>query len=268
MSERARCRRGLRGFPVLGLCGVFLLAAGAVAIATDAFACTNCNCYYSSDCATGQSCNYSSGCRVWSANGKTVDGTCTSSAGASAIAPSERFVAAQALDLWLRAWEAAAHHGGTPNALLINEARALPLTKEQQDTVRQTAFNTMVELFGLTTSSDAYGAVTLPSDVICISPSDPAPIGEGNGTMHQLTAEQIAVANIVREAMTAEMLEPGTGELARIMERIPQEYPDYVVRGICHLPSASSGQKFPYKNTADCMTQEIQRVVHSILLNG
>jgi hypothetical protein len=262
----ASSKRNSKGFPILGLCGVLLLACGALAIASDAFACPNCNCYWSTDCASGLTCNWSSGCRVWSANGKTIDGTCTGAGGANAIGADQTLIAAQALDLWLRAYENAAHHGGAPNAKLVAEARALPLSPEQHAAIRQAAINTMIELFGETRDADdSQGAVTLPPDlVICIVDGSAGANAGGNGTLKRLAPDDIAVANIVREAMVAELMNPFRSDYERIMERLEQEAPNYVGYGTCQYPTPST-DRFPFKNGYDCMKKESLRLVRSLL---
>jgi hypothetical protein len=261
-----------RQFPVLGILGLVLLTAGVIAIANNAFACTNCNCYFSADCASGQSCSYSSGCRVWSANGKRVDGTCSGGGTNTVFNSTDSPIAAQALDLWLQAYEFAGLRGGDPDESLIEQARALPLSPEQHNLIRHLAIDTEIALFGLAADpDDENGRFILPQSaigVIDICPvPEPAPlsplseIGAANGTLLPLDPASSTVGQIVREAMVAELKNPYHSDFHHIMSRISREAPVFESSGIC-----DGGPRFPFKDTLDCLNQEVLRMVHSTVL--
>jgi hypothetical protein len=88
--------------------------------------CVGCNCYWSSDCGSGQSCSYSSGCTH---NGK-LDGTCS---GGGGFGPTDPIIMARALDLYFRAYEEAiSRGGGRPDFNLIAEAMETPLEPHEE----------------------------------------------------------------------------------------------------------------------------------------
>jgi hypothetical protein len=275
MSDSLNRRRTAGGFPILGICGLLLLAAGIVAIAeTDAWACTNCNCYFSSDCATGQSCNWSSGCRVWYANGKKVDGTCTTATAQSGITPAEGFAAAKALDLWLQAYEQGALRGGEPDENLIAEARSLPLNAAQQDAIRQAAITTEITVFGRVGDDDESGRFIVPkvTAIICDPvPEEPVPVtsanasSAANGSFLRVDPEVVGVARVVREAMVDELLSPYRSDFTAVMGRIHEEFPKVATSGICQFPRLDD-DPFPFKDGSDCLRQEALRIVRSLVI--
>jgi hypothetical protein len=284
MSLSSHRHRSAVRSPILGIIGLVLLTAGVIAIANNALACPNCNCYFSSDCASGQRCNHSSGCRVWYASGKKVDGTCTASTSSTSFDRATSPIAAQALDLWLQAYELAALRGGEPDAGLIAKARSLPLTPEQHRAIRQIAIDSEVTLFGMASESDSdsdeeHGRFNLPAvdvdvDVCPVDeePVDPAEPGNpidqttpANGSLLPVDPADAAVGRIVREAMVAEMRSPYHSDFAKIMARIPRELPHAETSGVCYAEE-SAGREFPFKSTADCLNQEALRMVRSLLL--
>ena len=277
MSDSMNHRRKAVRVPILGICGFLLLVAGIVGIAvTDAWACTNCNCYYSSDCATGQSCNYSSGCRVWKAAGKTVDGTCTGATTQTGISDLDSAIAAQALDLWLQAYEHAGLQGGTPDESLIAEARSLPLNPGQHEAIRRAVITTEVALFGVVGDDDEPGRFLMPKDTVVICdpvPADPVPItpvtaeSASNGALQRLDPDALGVARMVRETMVAQLRNPQQSEFSGMPGRIQQEFPKFSTTGVCQYPRSDNGP-FPFKNSADCLSKETLRIVQSLLDNN
>ncbi|HXO19456.1 MAG TPA: hypothetical protein VOA87_05970 [Thermoanaerobaculia bacterium] len=266
-------RRSSKSFPILGVCGILLFAVGAWAVASDAFACPNCNCYYSSDCASGQSCNWSSGCRVWYAAGKKVDGTCTGAAGAVGIEASQSAMAAQAMSYWMQAYEAAGRRGGDPDAGLISKALSVPLTPLQQGAIRRAAINAESLLFGIVADEDNERALfTAPNaETVIICQVDPTAVTTANvatlenGSLAPLGKIDAGAAGIVREAMISELAQPYHGNFAKVMQRLPKELPQFATYGVCEFPRADGG-RFPFKDGLDCLNREMLRVVHSLLV--
>lgn len=103
--------------------------------------CTECNCYWSSECGTGESCDYSSGCTHV---GKK-DGTCSSSGAGGGLTPD---LAALTLGLWLDAYQDPTRDKGLPNAGIVRKVQAIGLSKDQERRVRFAAFNTLDVVLG------------------------------------------------------------------------------------------------------------------------
>jgi hypothetical protein len=271
--------RRSRGFPILGFCGVLLLTAGIGAVAQST-TCFNCNCYFASDCKCTDplrpppACSYSSGCKVWTTGGKAVDGTCVFPAPASSISAAETGLAAQALDLWLQAYEHAAWRGGEPDAALVARAGAVALTPDQHDAIRRTALDTEARIHGLGGSPERRGAFLMPAPTALCS-SSPAPPAAptttsavpANGLLQRVGPDALGVARIVREAMVSELLSPYHSNFDQVMDRIPKEFPGYEVKGTCELAAFSAGH-FPYQTSLDCLKQETLAIVHVLLAPG
>jgi hypothetical protein len=260
-----------QGFPILGLCGVLLLAAGVAAVA-QVSTCINCNCYFATDCKCPSTepwaCSYT-GCKVWNNGGKLVDGHCVATPVTSAIAAGERSLAAQALDSWLQAYEQAAWRGGEPDEALIASAVAVPLTPAQHAVIRQAVLDTQVRLFGLAgESGEQRGAFVLPTaEALCPATAQELTQPLANGALKKLPAASAGVARIVREAMVAELLEPYHSNFEQLMDRIPREFPNYTSTGPCGAPAASAPH-FPFANGLDCLKQETLAGVHALLAAG
>ena len=123
--------------------GALLLVFVGTADALDnkcdlATTCTECDCYWSSECGAGKSCNYSSGCTH---SGK-LDGTCTASGANGGFTPAEFALAATELNLWFDGYQ----HPTPPKKWLpdptaVKRIGELRLNPKQHSRVRFAAFN-------------------------------------------------------------------------------------------------------------------------------
>lgn len=106
-------------------------------------ACANCNCYWSTDCASGERCNWSSGCtRV----GK-LDGTCTKITTEEPESTATA-TAATSFGLWFEAFEQATADEGLPAMDRFNRIRSAALSSEDRRRVQSAAFNALDILIG------------------------------------------------------------------------------------------------------------------------
>ena len=106
--------------------------------------CTECNCYWSSECGSGQSCDYGSGCTHV---GKK-DGTCKASGSGGGISPGSAATAATAMGLWLEAYQSADEDKGLPDKNVWNRIQALNLSQADKRRVQLAAFNVIDVLLG------------------------------------------------------------------------------------------------------------------------
>ena len=133
-------------FPAAGLIAdrcaiapVTLTKAALPGLAT----CPTCDCYWSSECGTGKTCNYSSGCTK---SGK-LDGTCSSG---SAVVSATAEQLASAVTFWMDGYIATSVAGkdGLPDPLMVDRTAQLGLSQQAQELVRDQIFNTLDVLLG------------------------------------------------------------------------------------------------------------------------
>lgn len=131
------------------IAAVLLLAAPSLALGQlddkcTMLTCTECNCYWSSECGSGQSCDYGSGCTK---TGK-LDGTCKAAGAGGGLSPVGVSLAANALGLWMDGYQRPDRVKGLPNMDIWNRIEALNLTPQDQRRVQLAAFNALDVLLG------------------------------------------------------------------------------------------------------------------------
>jgi hypothetical protein len=131
---------------VLGVFALMVSVAPASAILAERCAinaCPTCDCYWSSECGSGKTCNYSSGCTK---SGK-LDGTCTAGSVVVIANPNQM---ASSLSYWFDAYIATAEAGtdGLPDSLLVDQAAQTGLSQEALNLVRDEVINSLDILLG------------------------------------------------------------------------------------------------------------------------
>jgi hypothetical protein len=116
---------------------------------------TLCNCYWKSDCSSGQVCNYATGCTH---SGK-LDGTCQQwfpwelngpMSNTRMMSSGDEGLVIQALDLWLKSYVVAAEKkgNGLPDRALIDQALVVKLPDQVHVGIKDTVFNVIDVLAG------------------------------------------------------------------------------------------------------------------------
>jgi hypothetical protein len=260
--------RNLGSASPTAIVGAVLLVIGLLVVAPQAWACF-CKCYWSTDCADGEYCNYS-GCTHQTVDNKLKDGLCKKRA---SVEPTTQEPAAQALDLWLRAFEdAGANGGGEPNAELLAELQGLGLSDQLHADIREVALAILGQTVGYTSFPDAMhsnpGFFSAPLFVVIAEPQpcETYPTEIDNGVIAPLDDTLLGVTARVRQAVVAELRTPGMGILEAKLAGIEEDYPNFVTTGNCELPSLRS-ERSPFNQGIQCLTSELQLMVHSVLAN-
>ncbi len=107
----------------------------------------SCNCYYSSDCSSGDACSYGGTCTP---SGKK-DGTCKGNAELETQKSTNHssLLVARAVDLYFEAYLSAIRKGGGhPDPTLINMAQNVPLSSKTHEIIQQGTWITLDALMG------------------------------------------------------------------------------------------------------------------------
>ncbi len=209
---------------------------------------TDCSCYWSSECGSGQYCNYGSGCTV---SGKK-DGTCTTNSGGlggfGAISVAVGFYF-QAYEVPLRG------AGGLPDIRLVRQAQTQALPAAGHLAVQRIIQNAL----DLSLGWDFVGPQA------CIGSGAPEHLGTGSlGQIRLPGKDAPPAAAEMLAAMRQAVLEALKGKDANLVagpiQAFWKKYPDYQPRhtGRC-WPHGHSD--FPYKTPADCQIDELKRML-------
>ena len=243
--------------------------ADNVAFGQDQKLCLNpCECYPGLDrdnCGLLSACILG-GCTNRRVNGKLKDGRCKF----LGILGQDISNTAQAMDLWLQAYEVSgAGGGGPPDPVLVASAQSVPLSSEQHELVRQIAISTQGMYLGWTSylndEEHLVGFFTPPAltrSEICDNPYEPG----DHGIVEPLDACRLAVGQLIRQAMVGELQNPGQGIFDTFMGEIPVACPEYVTYQACEFPHPPShGHPFPYADGLSCLSFVLMQPLVSIM---
>lgn len=120
------------------------LALGQLDDKCTMLACAECNCYWSTECGSNQSCDYGSGCTHV---GK-LDGTCKASGSGGGLSPVGVSLAANGMGLWLDAYKEPDRVKGLANIDIWNRIEALKMPQQDKRRLQLAAFNVLDVLLG------------------------------------------------------------------------------------------------------------------------
>ena len=128
---------------------VLFLAANSVAFGQlddkcTMLTCSECNCYWSSECGTNQTCDYGSGCTKV---GK-LDGTCKTSGSGGGLSPVGVSLASSTMSLWLDAYRQPDRVKGIANTDLWKRIEASDMPQQDKRRLQLAAFNVLDVLLG------------------------------------------------------------------------------------------------------------------------
>lgn len=239
-----------RSIVVLGLAAAAALPLLAqeptdIALLMSSNACENCNCYWSSDCSDGQSCNYNGCTHV----GK-LDGVCKSSGGAGGLDLPDLPIAAEGVREYFAAFHVAAQDitGATlPEArTALRAAHGRRLTLEGHLSLRMLVLDALDVTIG-------WDLVT-PTVRFC-SAAGPAPTFRGH-----LDAGTRALLAATEEALTVAIANNDASRVREPIEKFWASYPDYEPdhSGRCY---DHGHDDYPYKSPAECQITELSRML-------
>ena len=264
-AHRRLSRRNSSNLFVAGLVGVL-----CVTVAAPSTEACLCNCYpgHERECGFLSWCKFG-GCPGRRVNGKLKDGRCKFLgiffAGAGDV-PN----AAEALDLWLQAYEvAAASGGGPPDSGLVRAAQSVLLSLEQHEVIRQLAIATEGMYLGWTSYPDEeehlIGFFTPPEvqeDADCDEPYPP----DDHGIVEALDECYLGVGELIRQAMVGELLDPGKGVFDSFMAQVPEACPKYMTYQACEFPHPKShGHDFGFKDGLSCLSFVMMEPLDSMM---
>ncbi len=220
-------------------------------IAMQCLTCTStCGCYWSSDCGSGEYCNYN-GCTK---DGKK-DGTCSKSSGGFDLAGLVR-----ATDLYFEGFQVPQKGaGGSPNRDLVRQAQDQPLTAEGHLTVQRIVHNALDLALGW----DFVGPQA------CTGVAEPGRIAPGGLGQIRLAAkdappEASEIVESVRQGVLAAIKANNADQVAAPIRSFWRKHPDYKPRhtGRCW---PHGHPELPYKTAEECQITELKRMLSIIL---
>lgn len=165
---------------------------------------------------------------------------------------------ADALELWLLAFEAAGMAGGgPPDPALVAQAEAVPLPASVAPTVRKVALQVQVDYLGLVEDGGLYDPPPLNANC-----QEVPPHGQ-NGFVGPFGPCLNTVSTKIREGMVGELRTPGTGVLDARFAEIPVLCPGYLTRGRCTFPPPD-GVPLPYPNGLTCLREECRAPITAL----
>ena len=207
--------------------------------------CSECTCYWSSECGSGQICDYSSGCTHV---GKK-DGTCKSSgAGGGGVTAD---LASMTLGLWLDAYQDPTRDNGLPSAGIIRQIQAVKLSKEDGRRVRFAAFNTLDVVLGFDFghprgNCELYDARCLG---ILRMPLD-------SGAKQLLRSVRSGLVQMIQKRDRAALQK----SLNAFWKKYPRFRPHHSGRCYPH-----GHREYRFKSISDCQIDELTRIVDDLV---
>jgi hypothetical protein len=202
---------------------------------------TSCNCYYSSDCGSGQTCGGYFNCKLV---GK-LDGTCRSSGGGGVWEVADLTVAAEGVREYFRAFEISA---ADPTGKTVAEAIA-QLDRVQSRRLTGKGHLAVQELtldaLDLTVGFDLIRASTR----LCTLPVPTLRVA--------LHGPEAALVAAVREGLAAAIESGDPGRLEAPLRRFWSEHPDFEPdhTGRCY---EHGHREYPYDSALDCQLTELR----------
>lgn len=225
--------------------------AEAVALATGSSACVDCNCYYSSDCSSGETCNYVSCNEV----GK-YDGVCKSG-GAGVFAPGDLSAAAAAVSAYFDAFEDASQDtigtGITQASDDVEIAHEARLSLDGHVAVRSLVIDALDLAIGFDLSHE---------NLRLCSTAGPVPTVRG-----QLDAEAEALVTAVRTGVVDAIRFDDPSMVQQPLASFWAQHPDYEPHhsGRCYDHGHAN---YPYADPLDCQVTELQSLLQIFLPGG
>lgn len=214
-------------------------------------ACSTCTCYFSSDCGSGQYCDYDS-CTHTTVNGKLRDGTCKKSGGGGgSIGNIGAF--AEAVDLLFRAYlEPARDGGGDPDPKLVGRSQSIALPAEGHRAAHNLVQNT-VDL--------ALGFDFVPqAAAMCGGASVPF-LGQGHGS-----PQLLSLLEHMQEGVVNALKSKDATSVASAIRSFYAKHRDEDIHpghsGRCY---PHGHKRYPYKGPEDCHIQELTGFVEHYL---
>ncbi len=270
--------------PMGGVLLALVVALPLLFLVAEAQACNKCNCYPGFDyCGENEYCRLSTNsnniCQhrnVFSWNPfrlfhKLKDGKCVPNrlVGRRFAARGDIDNAANALDLWLQAYEmAGASGGGPPDATLVAAALRVPLDDDQHEIIRQVAIHVQGMYLGWTSYPNRevhrIGFFNPPDfGTDCLE--DPYAEGD-HGTVEPLDTCHLDVAGLIREAMVGELSDPDQGVFDSFMDQIPTACPTYETFQGCEFPHPDHGHPFPHEDGLACLNFVMRKPLTALML--
>jgi hypothetical protein len=211
-------------------------------------ACPNCNCYWSTDCASGEFCNYSSGCTKV---GK-LDGTCKKSA--TPIEVESTATAATSLGLWLEAFEQSTADEGLPAMDRFNRIRSAALSSDDRRRVQEAAFNAMDILVGFD-------------------------LNHPRGDCEEFDARCLGIVRLPVEPRGIELLRTARAAMVRTIQtgdrtHLEHTLTNYWKRNPLYRPHHTGRcyphghREYPFRSIAQCQIEELNRIVDDLVGTG
>lgn len=221
-----------------------------------------CECDYSSECGIISWCDWTNCLKP---SGRVAYGICKIFGIFSVADQPQR---AQALDLWLQAYEVAgASGGGSPDPTLVAQARSIPISQDQHDAVRLVAIFAQAAYLGFptTTATGLFSFPNWPGSETC----DATGSANDNGAVGSLGDINLGVASLIRQAMVGELQNPDQGIFDNTMSQIPVQFTGYQTGGACEFPHPPShGHTFPFADGFDCLNEEVRAALSSLMFTG
>lgn len=208
--------------------------------------CTECNCYWSSECGSGQSCDYGSGCTK---TGK-LDGTCKAS-GAGGLSPVGVDMASSAIGLWMDGYERPDRIKGLPNADIWKRIEALNLSQEDKRKVQLAAFNALDVLMGFDFAHPRGNCAVYDARCLGILRIPP-----------DRQAQQLL--QHAKRGLTAALRDRNTSVLRRELRTFWRQQPRFTPHhtGRCY---PHGHPEFGRRSPQDCQFDELSRIVDDLL---